>query len=365
MRSVTHKFLPLLNPMVGGIYFGPPGWKLPNIPAGPMKALPAPLERPTNRLELRSFLTQIDLHQTHPQVPSLVSQVATIGGQKIKKLIINGLSLTPESRLGAICAHLDAEAIMTAVELIQQIFSAPPTLLVFDRSDRLDVRPLLRIVRGRCQPVGLTTRYPAAHPTILARILGGCRVVDPLEEGIMSVDWLTCLLLGRALRQTASCSHRPVQIFIAGHAPRVLWAQIGAPLREIFAQAGVDPGALQCIANGMLTGAELDLDAAAMEMTIETLALRPIPQLETAVDCIRCGWCVQSCPAAINPASLYAAQCLHDGVALADPRDALACIDCGLCTYICPSRLPLSASIEEMRNRIEFNLVSAVGGSSI
>ncbi len=351
--------------MVGGIYFGPPGWKLPSISAVPMNALPAALVHPTNRLELRTFLTQIDLDQTHPQIPALVSQVGNIGGQKVKKLIINGLSLIPESRMGAICARLDAEAIMTAVELIQRILSSPPTLLVFDRSDRRDVRPLLRIVRGRCQPVALTTRYPAAHPAILARILGGCRVVDPLEEGIVSVDWLTCLLLGRALLQPVRCSHRPVQIFIAGHAPRVLWAQIGVPLREVFALAGIDPGAMQCIGNGMLTGTELDLAAATMDMSIETLALRPIPPLETAVDCIRCGWCVQSCPAAINPASLYAAQCLHEGVALADARDSLACIDCGLCTYICPSRLPLSASIEEMRNRIEFNLVSAVGGSSI
>lgn len=365
MRAVTHRFLPLLNPMLGGIYFGPPGWQLPEIAAVPMNALPAPLDRPTNRLELRTFLTQIDLDQTHPKIPALASQVESMGGQKVKKLIINGLSLIPESRIGAICARLDAEAIMTAVELIQRIFSAPPTLLVFDRSDRRDVRPLLRIVRGRCQPVGLTARYPAAHPTILARILGGCRVVDPLEEGIVSVDWLTCLLLGRALLQPVRCSHRPVQIFIAGYAPRVLWAQVGAPLRDVFAQVGIDPGAMQCIANGMLTGEELNLAVAPMDMTVETLALRPISHSEAAVDCIRCGWCVQSCPAAINPASLYATQCLHEGVALADPHDSLACIDCGLCTYICPSRLPLSASIQEMRNRIEFNLVSAVGDSSV
>jgi len=365
MRSVIHKFSPLLNPMVGGIYFGPPGWKLPVVLPVAMEALPKPLDRLGNLEDLRNRLKQIGLGQTHPQMSALVSQVETIGGQKIKKLIINGLALIPESRIAAICAQLGCEAIAAAIEVVQKVFSSPPTILVFDRSDRRDLRPLLRAVRSRCQLMALTTRYPAAHPAILARIASGCRAVDPIEEGILSIDLLTCLLLGKAMLEQVRPSHRPVQIFVTGQVPRVIWTAIGLPIREVFRQAGIDAGAMQCIANGLLAGKELDLSSASMEMDIETLALRPYPRTEVAVDCIRCGWCVQSCPTALNPAALYAAQCMHEGVALADPHDSLACIDCGLCSYICPSRLPLSTSIQEMRNRIEFNLVAAVGGSSL
>lgn len=365
MQSITHRFLPLLNPMVGGIYFGPPGWKLSAIPPAPADKAPPSLERPTNRLEMLAYLNNIALPPTHPQIPALVAQLNAIGDRQISKLIISGLSLVPESRIGAICAQLDAEAIVAAIELIAQIFSSPPTLLVFDRSDRRDLRSLLRMARKRCRLLGLVTRYPAAHPAVLARTTSGCRAVDPVAEGIVSVDLLSCLLLGRALQNRARSSHRPVQIFTTGHVPRVIWAAIGAPVRDIFLQAGIDPGAMQCIANGMLAGRELNLSTALMQWDIETLALRPFPKLEVAVDCIRCGWCVQSCPTAINPAALYASQRLHEGVALADRRDSLACIDCGLCSYICPSRLPLSASIAEMRNEIEFNLVLAAGGSSI
>lgn len=351
--------------MVGGVFFGPPGWQLPDLPPIQMDRHDRSVPRPSNRRELYDFLTAVDLRQTHPQIPSLASQVAAVGGRKIKKIVINALSLIPESRIGAICARIAPPEILAGINLIADIFSSPPMMLVYERSDRPHLRPVLKPAAARCRPLALVSRYPAAHPTILGRIVAGSRSVDPLDEGILSVDILTCLLLGKSLLHGTRCSHRPVQIFMTGISPRVVWAEIGSPARDVFLRAGIDPGAMQCIVNGMLSGYELDLAAATVDPAVETLALRLRPEPETPVDCIRCGWCVQTCPVAINPAALYAAQCLHDGVAQADPRDALACIDCGLCTYICPSRLPLAECLQDMRNRVEFNLVSVAGGSSV
>ena len=41
---------------------------------------------------------------------------------------------------------------------------------------------------------------------------------------------------------------------------------------------------------------------------------------------------------------------LHDAV-LADRYGIDSCIECGICSYVCPSKLPLLASIREMRRR--------------
>ncbi|MGC8560421.1 MAG: 4Fe-4S dicluster domain-containing protein [Phycisphaerae bacterium] len=365
MRLLTAGFRPLLNPMIGGIYFGPPGWHLPEIPPVTMDQSRDPAPPPADRRQLCDYLAAADLGQTHPPFPSLADLTASVSGRKIKKIIISALSIIPESRIGAICAKINPAEIMAGIDLITGIFSSPTTVLAYERSDHREMRPLLKLARTRCRLLPLVSRYPAAHPAILARIVAGCRNADLLEDGILPVDLLTCLLLGRSLLHGTRCSHRPVQVFLSGVTPRVVWAKIGSPIQDVFSQAGIDPGAMQCIANGLLTGREIDPATAKMDGTLETLALRLRPEPEASVDCIRCGWCVQTCPVAINPAALYAAQCLHDGVAQADPREAMACIDCGLCTYICPSRLPLAACIEDMRNRIEFNLVSVAGDSSV
>ena len=351
--------------MIGGIYFGPPGWQLPEIPPVSMDQIPDPAPRPTNCRELCEYLAAVELGRTHPQLPSLADQTAAVGERQINEILISAVSLIPESRIGALAATINPAEIIEGIDLIAGIFSSPAIVFAYERSDHREMRPLLKVARNRCRLLPLVSRYPAAHPAILARIVAGCRSQDPLDEGILSVDLLTCLLLGRSLSHGTRCSHRPVQIFMAGVSPRVVWAKLGSPVREVFIHAGIDPGAMECIANGMLTGREIDPATAKVNSALETLALRPLPKPETSVDCIRCGWCVQTCPVAINPAALYAAECLHDGVAQADPRDALACIDCGLCTYICPSRLPLAGSIEEVRKRTEFNLISLAEGSSL
>ena len=351
--------------MIGGIYFGPPGWHLPDIPTVTMDPRRDPPPHPADRRQLCDYLAAAGLSQTHPQFPSLANQTASVSGRKIKKIIISALSIIPESRIGAICAKINPAEILAGMDLMTTVFSSPTTVLAYERIDHRELRPLLKAARSRCRLLPLVSRYPAAHPAILARIITGCRSADPLEEGILTVDLLTCLLLGRSLLHGTLCSHRPVQIFMAGVSPRVVWAKIGSSVRDVFLQAGIDPGAMQCIANGLLTGREIDPATVKVDSALETLALRLRPEPESPVDCIRCGWCVQTCPVAINPAALYAAQCLNDGVAQANPRDAMACIDCGLCTYICPSRLPLAACIEDMRNRIEFNLVSVAGDSSV
>ncbi len=348
--------------MTGGMYFGPPGWALPACPLPPFTPLSAPLARPNNRLELRDFTTHIGLGQTHPWLPALADQIMALAERPARRLIITGLAMAPESRIGALCASVAAPAIVSGIDLIASALGHPPATLVTDRADRAAFRPLRRAARGRYRVRQIVARYPAAHPAILARLLFGCQAAEPISDSIVIIDILTCMAMGMAAEQAVRFSHRPVQIFIAGIPPRVIWSPIGARVHDVFVQAGIDPGRMECIANGMMAGSAVDMGTAAIHGATETLSLRSFPAAELQVDCIRCAWCVQSCPTSINPAALFAASAMVDCVGVGDPKSALACIGCGLCTYVCPSRIPLAAVIQELRSRVEFNVVGAARG---
>ena len=83
------------------------------------------------------------------------------------------------------------------------------------------------------------------------------------------------------------------------------------------------------------------------------LTLFAAPPQPTVVSspCVRCGWCIETCPTRCRPAGLLQAAQLQDAD-LARREGLDACIECGLCTFVCPSRLPLLEGIRRIRREV-------------
>ncbi len=76
------------------------------------------------------------------------------------------------------------------------------------------------------------------------------------------------------------------------------------------------------------------------------MAKIPDPQ-----QCIRCGKCVEICPANLQPIQI-SAYSLNNMMEHAEKYRALDCIECGSCSFICPSKRPLLQSIRVAKREI-------------
>lgn len=76
-------------------------------------------------------------------------------------------------------------------------------------------------------------------------------------------------------------------------------------------------------------------------------------------NCIRCGRCVENCPAGLLPTELNADILKEDAGAFVR-HNGLDCIECGSCSYICPAKRRLSQSIRTIR-RVELKKRQAKG----
>ena len=56
--------------------------------------------------------------------------------------------------------------------------------------------------------------------------------------------------------------------------------------------------------------------------------------------CVRCGKCVDVCPAGITP-NIIADLVEHKRMDEAAEFGLFSCLECGLCYYVCPSMIPL------------------------
>ena len=126
--------------------------------------------------------------------------------------------------------------------------------------------------------------------------------------------------------------------------PRHLWLRIGTSFEDaIKACRGLMREPAIVLRGGPMTGeAVATLDAVVTHDTTAVLALpkEVIAKPAEVEPCIRCGRCVEVCPAEISPAmiTLAAERELFD---LARDYGAEYCIECGNCSFICPSRRPM------------------------
>jgi Na+-transporting NADH:ubiquinone oxidoreductase subunit A len=66
--------------------------------------------------------------------------------------------------------------------------------------------------------------------------------------------------------------------------------------------------------------------------------------------CVNCGYCAAICPVDILPQYTY--KCIY----AEEMEDALAhglldCVECGLCSYVCPSKIELTETFKDTKQK--------------
>ena len=64
--------------------------------------------------------------------------------------------------------------------------------------------------------------------------------------------------------------------------------------------------------------------------------------------CLRCGKCIEHCPAGLQPIQIKNAYDAKDIKEL-EEFEVNKCVECGLCSYICPSKIELTDAIKKAK----------------
>jgi electron transport complex protein RnfC len=136
--------------------------------------------------------------------------------------------------------------------------------------------------------------------------------------------------------------------------PKNLLIKVGTSFKEIIEQCGGyngKPGKI--IMGGPMMGlAQYSDEIPAVKTTSGILIFTPEEaRLPKPKPCIKCGKCVEICPAFLQPLyiSAYSLNNMHE---TAEKYNALDCIECGSCSFICPSKRPLLQSIRVSKREI-------------
>ncbi len=148
-------------------------------------------------------------------------------------------------------------------------------------------------------------------------------------------------------------------VHVSGNSIRssaMLKVRVGTSIRSIVNQCGgfIIPPA-KIIVNGIIMGSEVKSLDTSITKTVKSIAFVPSRNLsdDHSSPCVRCGKCRIVCPEGIYPDLMYRHSIGGKQVGSDMLRTFMLCSGCGLCNSICPSRLPLSQTIELLRNKNE------------
>jgi electron transport complex protein RnfC len=195
-------------------------------------------------------------------------------------------------------------------------------------------------------------RIPSIYPTggerQLIRVLTGEEVPSaglPGDLGLVCQNPGTLKAIADAVLRGQPLLSRLVTVTGSGvREPCNIEALLGTPFAALVAAAGgYAPTAARLLMGGPMMGFAIAEDAVPVikgTNCILVLGADDLPKTQPVQPCIRCGHCVDACPAQLLPQQLYwfARSRQWDAI---QAHDLFDCIECGCCAQVCPSHLPL------------------------
>jgi len=279
-------------------------------------------------------------------------------GKKIDSVIINGSQCEPYLTSSARLMLDNLDDVLAGANIINRILS-PDTIYITIDAGRLDIADnLMRYVKtsgvDNHKIVLLENSYPYAVESNLVNVILG-REIPP---GATAADADAAVFYAGtalAINDAVSCGKPFTEkiITLAGSVNKAanLCVRFGTPLEYLIDYCGgIKDNADKIIINGLISGASVYDQEFPVTKETNSILLENNTASEES-DCIRCGKCLEICPAHLSP-TLLAAYARAGRYNECKEAYIGSCFECGACAYICPSNIPILQYIKIAKSEL-------------
>ncbi|MBI3312746.1 MAG: RnfABCDGE type electron transport complex subunit C [Candidatus Omnitrophica bacterium] len=299
----------------------------------------------------------VDLGESNVPVHVKIRK-ALEGGGKIHTLILNGCESEPYLSSDHALMMSHPVEILKGAEVLRHILGAAQVLIALE-DNKLEPAELLKskiyfLKWKNFDTTILPTCYPQEDESWLVPSVLLNHSLQPSDNtlvfsvatafAVYEAVFLQKPFYEKALTVGGECVIEPKNI----------WVRIGTSFSDCVKNArGLlrEPG--RVIMGGPMRGvAQSSLEIPVTAGTRAILALpKELIEERNAADiepCIRCGRCLEVCPAEISPAQITLAveKNLFEFI---EEEDVKLCTECGLCSYVCPAHRPMTELMREAK----------------
>lgn len=286
-------------------------------------------------------------------------------GIPITTLIINGAECEPYITCDDRLMQEKPQEVIGGIQIMMHIVNTSQCLVGIEDNKPQAIAAMQAAITAsgdsRIQVIAVPTLYPTGGEKQLIKILTGKEVPSggrPANIGMICHNAATARAIYRAVTLGEPLIERYMTVTGSGIAnPCNLNVPLGTPVQYLIDQAGgYTRTNRRLLMGGPMMGITLnDPQIPVVKATNCILVEQPKPQ-QLAMPCIRCGRCMEVCPANLLPQQLYWYSRSRE-FDKAESVNLFDCIECGCCAHVCPSHIPLVGyyrfAKSEIRNQRE------------
>jgi len=203
----------------------------------------------------------------------------------------------------------------------------------------------------------LRTKYPQGGEKQLITALTKRQVPSgrlPCDVGVLVLNVATAAAIADAVTDGKPLITRVTTVAGAVKEPGNLLLRIGTSFHDAIEACGgytETPGKI--FAGGSMTGNCAPDDSVSMTKANNGIVVlnEKDAALTAESQCIRCGRCIQSCPAYLNPYQMHVTYALGKTDEM-EKQHVMDCIVCGACSYVCPAHRYLTPAFKDAKDLI-------------
>lgn len=280
--------------------------------------------------------------------------------KKIDTIILNGAECEPYLTADHRLMLENPEDIIYGLKAMMKVLNVEKAYIGIEDNKPDAIQSMINAAKDEkgIEIVGLKTKYPQGAEKQLIYACTKREVPSgglPMDVGVVVNNVGTSAAIANAIKTGMPLIERICTVTGKGiKEPKNLLIKVGTSFKEIIEQCGGYNGMPgKIIMGGPMMGlAQYSDEIPAVKTTSGILVFTPEEaKLPKPKSCIKCGKCVDICPAFLQP--LYiSAYSLNNMYETAEKYNALDCIECGSCSFICPSKRPLLQSIRVAKREI-------------
>jgi electron transport complex protein RnfC len=291
--------------------------------------------------------------------PSAVKMNLSGHCERLEHLILNGAECEPWMTCDDLIMRERAAEIVAGIHVLVHLLE-PREVLIGIEDDKPEA---IAAITAACAATGyqvrpVPTRYPSGGAKQLTKLLTGKEAPvngRSTDIGVQCFNVATAYTLHRAVNYGEPVISRVVTVTGRVAQPQNIDALLGTSFADLVLQCGgYQEGVERLIMGGPMMGFALHSDEVPVTKATNCILAAGAAELapdQPTMPCIRCGACVDVCPADLLPQQLY----WHARAKEFDKAQdyhLFSCIECGCCSHVCPSHIPLVQYYRYAKNEI-------------
>jgi len=273
--------------------------------------------------------------------------------REIDTVIANAAPLEPSLNSPLAILHKYPECVFAGLAILKQWLGAGQAFMAYPYHLSIDENAA-RQWQVQCLPI--SEKYPQAYDSAVLRTLQKQGHLPRSSRTLQHAAVFDIQLLYQVERLLMASQLPTTRIVtLCGNAlekPMHLLTPLGTPISHLLKQTTLR-NSNPCVIDGdSMTGTAVDINSSVVTYSSKSFTIIEPYANRTAYRCIRCGRCIDACPARIDAAGL--AQLITDEQYNQTLKHGLYdCIACGICSYLCPSNIPIAKLIHDARKKLE------------